>query len=200
VGKIPVNIDELDVDLLSMSAHKLYGPKEIGALFIRGGSSAIAMEPIWYGGGQENGLRSGTMNVPSIIGFGEACNICQTELLEEAPRIRTMRDRLESELLISVSSLKINGALADRLPNTSSLIFQGVDADALILNSPEIMVGTGSACTSGAIEPSHVLMAIGLNREEAGSTIRISLGRFTMPDQIGKAVSAINLAYIKLQN
>ena len=200
VGKIPVNIDQWDVDLLSISAHKLYGPKGIGALFIRGGLNAISIEPIWYGGGQENGLRSGTMNVPSIVGFGEACNICHKELLEEAPRIQTMRDRLESELLKSISSLKINGALANRLPNTSSLVFQGVDADALILNSPEIMVGTGSACTSGAIEPSHVLLAIGLNREEAGSTFRISLGRFTMPDQIGKAISTINSAYIKLQN
>jgi cysteine desulfurase len=186
VGKIPVNVDEWGVDLLSMSAHKLYGPKGIGALFVRGGSSAISIEPIWYGGGQENGLRSGTMNVPSIVGFGEACKIFRTDLLEEMQGIRSLREKLEQELIAQIPSPKINGSFAKRLPNTSSLTFSGINADVLILNAPQIMIGTGSACTSGAIEPSHVLIAIGLDRQDAASTVRVSLGRFTTDDQISQ--------------
>lgn len=195
VGKIPVNIDEWDVDLLSLSAHKLYGPKGIGALFIRGGSNALPLEPIWYGGGQENGLRSGTMNVPSIVGFGEACEICLADLSKESKRIQEMRDFMESKLLSKIQNMRINGVNADRLPNTSSITFPGIDADALILNAPEIMIGTGSACTSGAIEPSHVLTAIGCNRDDASSTVRISLGRFTDQQSIVIAISSIVRAY-----
>lgn len=191
-------MDEWDVDLLSMSAHKLYGPKGIGALFIRGGTSAIPMEPIWYGGGQENGLRSGTSNVPSIVGFGEACYICQNELGAEIQRIQGFRDALETELRLAIPALKINGSGVDRLPNTSSLAFPGVDADALILNARQLMMGTGSACTSGAVEPSHVLTAIGLSRDDASSTIRISLGRFTAQNEISLVESQIRESYQKL--
>jgi cysteine desulfurase len=195
VGKIPVNIEAWDVDLLSMSAHKFYGPKGVGALFIRGGSNALPLEPIWYGGGQENGLRSGTMNVPSIVGFGEACNICVSDLLQESGRIKGMRDFMESRLLSRVEDMRINGVDAERIPNTSSITFPGIDADALILNTPEIMIGTGSACTSGAIEPSHVLTAIGCSREDATSTVRISMGRFTNQQSIAITISAIENAY-----
>jgi len=198
VGKIPVSIEEWDVDLFSMSAHKLYGPKGIGALFIRGGSNALPLEPIWYGGGQENGLRSGTMNVPSIVGFGEACKICANELPQESPRIQKIRDTLESELLSKIARLIINGSNAMRLPNTSSLTFPGIDADALILNAPEIMIGTGSACTSGAVEPSHVLTAMGHSRVDASSTVRISLGRFTHMEEIIAAISSIESSYQRL--
>ncbi len=198
IGKIPVNVDEWDVDLLSMSAHKLYGPKGIGALFVRGGSNAIPMEPIWYGGGQENGLRSGTSNVPGIVGFGEAAHICTNELPDENIRIGKMRDTLEMELRSAISSLKINGIDADRLPNTSSLTFPGIDADALILNAPQIMIGTGSACTSGAVEPSHVLTAIGLSRIDAASTIRVSFGRFCDIGGAYLAAGQINQAYLAL--
>ena len=199
VGKNPVSINEWDVDLLSMSAHKLYGPKGIGALFIRGGSNAFPLEPIWYGGGQENGLRSGTMNVPSIVGFGEACNLCgRSDLSLESGRIQGMRDFMESELLSKIENLRINGLNATRIPNTSNLTFLGIDADALILNAPEIMIGTGSACTSGAIEPSHVLTAIGLSRDDANSTVRISLGRFTTPTQVSNAIEELSAAWLFL--
>jgi cysteine desulfurase len=194
-GKIPVDVNEWDIDLLSVSAHKLYGPKGIGALFVRGGSSAIPIEPIWYGGGQENGLRSGTTNVPSVVGFGEACKIFNSEGIEETLRIKDFRDEFEKQLSSKVRSVKINGANADRLPNTSNLTFPGIDADALILNCPDIMIGTGSACTSGAIEPSHVLTAIGLNREDANSTVRISMGRYTKFDQIIQASLSIAEAW-----
>jgi len=195
VGKIPVNIEEWDVDLLSMSAHKLSGPKGIGALFIRGGSNVLPLEPIWYGGGQENGLRSGTMNVPSIVGFGEACNISINDLSKEAKRIQEMRDLMERELLSRIENLRINGVNAERIPNTTSLTFPGIDADALILNTPEIMIGTGSACTSGAMEPSHVLTAIGCSRDDASSTIRICFGRFNNQQSVAIAISSICKAY-----
>jgi cysteine desulfurase len=198
VGKIPVDVIQWGTDLLSISAHKLYGPKGIGALFIRGGASTLPVEPIWYGGGQEYGIRSGTSNVPGIVGFGEACSIAKAELPMESNRIRELKRQLETTLLSKICSLRVNASNAPRLPNTTSLTFPGIDADALILNSPEIMIGTGSACTSGAIEPSHVLTAIGLTRENAGSTIRISLGRFTSPDQIPMVVSTIIAAYTKL--
>jgi len=187
VGKIPVNVHEWDVDLLSMSGHKLYGPKGIGALFVRGGSTAIPIEPIWYGGGQENGLRSGTMNVPSIVGFGEASQIAAAELNKDGLRSEILRDKLEKELIKKIPVLRINGKNAQRLPNTSSLTFTGADADAIILNAPILMLGRGSACTSGAIEPSHVLTAIGLDRQDAASTVRVSLGRFTTDDHISQA-------------
>ncbi len=194
VGKVPVNVDDLGVDLLSMSAHKLYGPKGVGALYVRGGSNSIPMEPIWYGGGQENGLRSGTTNVPGIVGFGEACSLAKLELETDFSRIQEMRDQIETQLAFQIPSMLINGKGAERLPNTSSLTFPGIDADALIFNTSEIMVGTGSACTSGAIEPSHVLTAMGISRENASSTIRVSLGRFNKKEDVQIVGDSINKA------
>ena len=184
IGKIPFNVNEWNVDLVSISAHKFYGPKGIGALYVRGGSRHIPIEPLFWGGGQENGLRSGTMNVPSIVGFGEACEIANQELLGLVDQISTLRDQLENQLTNLIPDLRINGDKAHRLPNTSSLTVPGIDADALLLNLPEVMMGTGSACTSGAMEPSHVLQAIGLSREDASSTVRASLGRYTSIDDI----------------
>jgi cysteine desulfurase len=200
VGKIPVSVNEWDVDLLSISAHKLYGPKGVGALYIRGGIPAIPLESIWYGGGQEGGLRSGTMNVPGIVGFGEASAISMKELLTESKKISYLRDQLEQKLIKGITSLIINARKADRLPNTTSLTFPGLDADALILNANQIMIGTGSACTSGAIEPSHVLTAIGLSRELAASTIRVSLGRFTSDEDIIQANTSLHNAWKNLSN
>lgn len=194
VGKIPVNVNDLGVDLLSMSAHKLYGPKGVGALYVRGGSGSIPMEPIWYGGGQENGLRSGTTNVPGIVGFGEACSLAKLEMEDDFERIQEIRNQIEAQLASQIPSMLINGKGTERLPNTSSLTFPGIDADALILNAPEIMIGTGSACTSGAIEPSHVLTAMGISRENASATIRISLGRFNNKEEVFKIVKSIKNA------
>lgn len=195
VGKISINVDDWGVDLLSISAHKLYGPKGVGALYLRGGSNSIPMVPIWYGGGQENGLRSGTTNVPGIVGFGEACSLFMVGLEEDYERIRKMRNDIEDRLTAQFPSIIINGKGAERLPNTSSLTFPGADADALILNAPEIMIGTGSACTSGAIEPSHVLTAMGISRENASATIRISLGRFNDQEEVAIITNAIRSAF-----
>lgn len=187
VGKIPCDVSDWGVDLLSLSAHKLYGPKGIGALYVRGGARAIPIRPLLEGGGQEFGLRAGTSNVPAIVGFGEACRVLGTELLEEAARVARFRNGFEQRLLGELPDLKINARNAPRLPNTSSLTFPGLDADALLLNLPNIMMGIGAACSSGALEPSHVLLAIGLSRSEASSTVRVSLGRFTTREEIGSA-------------
>jgi cysteine desulfurase len=178
-----------------MSAHKLYGPKGVGALYIRGGTRNIPLEPLILGGGQEKGLRSGTTNVPAIVGFGEACRISKELLPNEAERINFLRGRLESNLINDIPKIKINAHNEKRLPNTSSLTFPGIDADALILNLKTIMIGTGSACSAGAMEPSHVLQAIGLTREEAYSTIRVSLGRFTDDVSINIASDEIYTAW-----
>jgi cysteine desulfurase len=187
VGKVPVNVDELGVDLLSASAHKLYGPKGIGALYTRDAAANRLLEPLYYGGGQERGLRSGTSNVPAIVGFGEACAIAGAELGGEAERIEGLRDLLEQELARAIPTVIIHAQQALRLPNTSSVALPGIDGDALLLNLPDVMMGLGSACNSGSIEPSHVLEAMGVGRELAHSTVRISLGRFTTQEDVTQA-------------
>jgi cysteine desulfurase len=191
VGKIPVDVLAWDVDLLSLSAHKFYGPKGVGALYIRNGPRAIPLEPLTYGGGQERAVRSGTSNVSGIVGLGAAAQLCTTLLPEESQRIAAIRAEMEAQLLAALPDAWINGASAERLPNTISLTLPGVEVDALLLNLPEIMMGVGSACSTGALEPSHVLQAIGLSREDAASTVRISLGRFNSAEDIEFVVSEI---------
>jgi cysteine desulfurase len=199
IGKIPFDVISLDLDLVSFSSHKIYGPKGIGALFIKGGKSMYSIEPLWYGGGQERDLRPGTSNTPGIVGFGEACRLCSDLIMEESKKISILRNIFESILIGKFLHIQINGISSDRLPNTSNLTFFGVDADALILNAPRIMIGTGSACNSGAIEPSHVLIEIGLSREEANSSVRVSFGRFNNEkDSILAADELIN-SYQKLK-
>lgn len=191
VGKIPVAVDDWDIDLLSISAHKLYGPKGIGALYIRGGPFALQLEPLSYGGGQEHELRPGTLNVPGIVGLGKACAICAELMPEESHRISMLRDLLESLLLAAIPGLQRNGALDARLPGNSSLTFPGLEADSIIAHTPDLALSTGSACTSGALEPSHVLQALGLSRSAAYSTIRVGLGRYTTEDEVRRAVATI---------
>lgn len=191
VGRIPVDVTAWDVDLLSLNAHKLYGPKGIAALYIRGGRRALPLQPLMFGGGQEDGLRPGTLNVPAIVGFGAACRLCQQELEGESERIRCLRDRLEAELHASIPAMRVNGDLEARLPGNSSVTFPGIDAEAIIANLPDVALSTGSACTSGALEPSHVLTAVGMTREEAYQTLRIGLGRFTREDDVATAAAVI---------
>lgn len=197
-GKMPLNVDEWGVDLLSLSAHKLYGPKGVGALYVRGGIGALPFEPLYVGGGQERGVRPGTLNVPAIVGFGKACQLCLEQGAQEAVRLKALRDGFERELLNRVKTLRINGDLERRLPNTSSLTFPGVDADALLLNVPHLMLGTGSACTSRTIEPSHVLLAMGVSHQDASSTIRVSIGRFTTAEELTVAAESLAEAYQRL--
>ena len=198
VGKILVDVVDWDIDLLSISAHKLYGPKGVGALFVKGGAYSMPIVPLVYGGEQEYNLRSGTLNAPAIVGFGKACELCSKELETEMARLSSLRDILESNLINQFEVCR-NGALDNRLPNNSNLTFRGIDAEALIVNMPELAISTGSACSSGALEPSYVLLAIGLSRNDADSTIRIGLGRFNTVDEVEIASGIITHTVKKLQ-
>lgn len=198
VGKILVDVFELDVDFLSISGHKLYGPKGVGALFLAGGAYTSPVLPLFYGGGQERNLRPGTLNVPGIVGLGTACELCYQEMEVESRRIAHLRDLFETRLLTEISIAKRNGAIADRLPGNSSLTFASIDAEALIVNTPNLALSTGSACTSGAPDPSHILLAIGLTREEAYATVRVGIGRFTTEEEINQALNSIVSAVRRL--
>jgi len=195
VGKIPLNVEDIPVDFLSMSGHKLYGPKGIGGLYIRGGSQWGRLQPLLFGGGQEKGFRSGTLNVPGIVGFGTACQIAKSQMKEEAQRVAALRDRLERSLRESVPSTFINGDIQQRLPGSSSLTFPHVEATALLANLPAIALSTSSACYEGTVAPSYVLKAIGLSHEDALATIRIGIGRFTKEEEIEIAANSIVTAY-----
>lgn len=191
VGKTPFSMLDLDVDLVSMSAHKVYGPKGVGALCIARASVARRLSPILYGGGQEGGVRSGTQNVPGIVGLGVACEIAAREMGEEAARVGQLRDELERRLLASYPSAFVNGDRSGRLPGASNVTLPGIDADELLANMPEIALSTTSACVSGTQEPSHVLLAMGLSRELAYQSIRLSPGRFTNLTDIERAAERI---------
>lgn len=196
VSKIEVDVQRTDVDFLSLSAHKMYGPKGVGALYIRGGPRMTPIHPLMWGGGQEQGLRPGTLNVPAIVGFGEAARLCAEELPNETVRLAQLRDTFEISLKnVLGEKMHINGAIESRLPNNSSLLFRGVDAETLLLNVPQLSLSLGSACTSGALEPSYVLTAIGLSREEAYQTIRIGFGRFNTSQDVEAAVSYLLRSY-----
>ena len=188
-GKLPLPTQEYD--MLSVSSHKLYGPKGTGALIVKRRKSDWSIRALHEGGGQERGLRSGTLNVPGIVGFGEACRIANVEMSEEALRIRLYRDRLESVICAAVSEVVINGKGAHRLPNVSNLGFFGVDAESLILGLDEIAISTGSACSSASLEPSHVLRAMSLPNEIQNGSVRISLGRPTTETEVDKAAADI---------
>ncbi len=191
IGKIPCAVREWGVDLLSCSAHKLYGPKGVGALYIRSGARSIPIRPMLEGGGQEFSLRAGTSNVPAIVGLGAACEIVAAELPQESVRLRGYQTELERGLLEAIPKLRINAPRAPRLPNTTNITFEGIEADALLLRLPGLMMSTGSACHTGAMEPSHVLQAIGLTREQASTSIRISLGRMTTENDIRETIKQI---------
>lgn len=191
VGKIPVDVNALDVDLMSWSAHKFYGPKGVGALYVRGGVSGIPIQALSLGGGQERNLRSGTVNVPGIVGFGAASELASEVLPGEAARIAELRNGFEQGLVSQISLLEVNGDQNNRLPGNSSLTIPDVDAEALIANVPALALSTGSACTSGTPEASHVLIALGKSRNSAHSTIRVGLGRHNNEREIEQAAQII---------
>jgi cysteine desulfurase len=191
VGKIPVDVDELGVDLLSISAHKLYGPKGIGALYVRKRRPRIEMRALLYGGGHERGLRSGTLPVPLCVGLGRACTISGEGMGEEAVRTAAFRDRLWNRLREDLDSIRLNGDSEQRLPGNLNVRFLGVESSALILALPDVALSAGSACTSATPEPTHVLRALGLPAEEALASIRIGVGRFTTEAEIDRAAERI---------
>jgi cysteine desulfurase len=199
VGKIPVHVEEDGIDLLSFSAHKLYGPKGVGALYVRSRNPRVELVPQIDGGGHERGLRSGTLNVPAIVGFGEACAICQREMEGEGQRLAALRDRLMNRLLAELDEVVIHGSLKHRLPNNLNLSFLGVEASTLMMNVKEIAVSSGSACSSATPEPSHVLRALGLPADLARAAIRIGLGRFNTEEEIEYAAGRLIEAVRKLR-
>jgi cysteine desulfurase len=187
------------IDLAAFSAHKIYGPKGIGALYIRGGPESIRLEPLIVGGGQERGLRGGTLNVPGIVGFGEACRIAALEMEEETVRVRRLRDRLEEAILSQAPDTWVNGDRVNRIGNTTNMGFRGVEARVLIRDMHDIAVSTQAACSSGSPGPSHVLKAIGLTDDEAYSCIRFSLGRFTTKEEIDYTIAKVVSSLKKLR-
>ena len=198
VGHIPVDVEELGVDLLSASAHKLYGPKGIGALYIRKGTRLV---PLAHGGEQESGHRAGTENVPGIVGFGKAAEIAEGEMEEEAKRLASLRDRLITGVLSSVERAWLNGHPIQRLPNNANLSFEFIEGESLMLSLDleGICVSTGSACSSTSLAPSHVLLAMGLPPEKALSSLRITLGRWTTEEDIEQVLEALPRAVARLR-
>ncbi|ADB40039.1 cysteine desulfurase family protein [Spirosoma linguale] len=191
VGKVPILVDEYDIDILAFSAHKFYGPKGVGGLFIRQRSPRrVKVEATMHGGGHERGLRSGTLNVPGIVGLGKACELAVAEMRNDAVRVGTLRDKLEIDLLKSDGSF-VNGDAKSRLYNVTNISFPDVDANVLIGQLKKLAVSNGSACSSAVFEPSYVLKAMGLTDDEALGAIRFSLGRYTTEEDIQGAVEAI---------
>jgi cysteine desulfurase len=180
-GKVPIRAAEGNIDLLSLTAHKICGPKGVGALFIRRGLRLAAQMD---GGGHESGRRSGTLNAPGIVGFGEACAICAREMRNEANFTRGLRDRLLTRMEAQLDGITVNGSMAERLPGNLNLSFRGIQADALLTSLPEIALSTGSACSSATPEPSHVLRALGLSEEAARGSVRFGLGRFNTEPEV----------------
>ncbi|MGW1996190.1 cysteine desulfurase family protein [Embleya sp. NPDC001921] len=189
IGRLPIDLAETDVDLLSLSAHKFGGPQGVGALFVRRGI-ALPYRPLLFGGGQERGWRAGTHNVAGIAGAGAAAEAARRALATEIPRIEQLRDALEDSLVGQVGDCRINGALSMRLPGVTSITFHGAPADAVLAAMPDVAASEGSACSSGAPSPSHVLLAMGRSREEADSTVRFSLGYATTTLDIERAAAS----------
>jgi cysteine desulfurase len=200
IGKMPVNVNDFGIDLLAFSGHKFYGPKGIGGLYIRSRRPfKVKFVPLIHGGGHERGMRSGTLNVPGIIGIGEAARLAKIEMEQEAARIRELRDYLENSLLKLENSF-INGSISNRLFNTTNICFAGADSDAIIAGLDNVMVSNGSACSSTKVEPSHVLQAMQLSDHDCYSSIRLSLGKFTTNQDINESIASISNLIMNLRS
>jgi cysteine desulfurase len=191
VGKIPVDVAELDVDLLSLSGHKLYAPKGIGALFVRRTKPPFSLSPQLHGGGHEGGLRSGTPNLPGAVALAQALEIADLELDNERLRIESLRDRLEERIVRAIDDCHVNGSREHRLPGTSNLSFAGIDGNALLAALPDLAVSTGSACASSHPQASTVLLAMGVKPDLAKASLRLSLGRFSTQAEVDRAADRI---------
>ena len=203
VGKIPVDVQRLQVDLMSFSAHKIYGPKGVGALYVRHQAPQVRLEPILAGGGQEGGLRSGTLNVPGIVGSARAVELCLEEMSSEQQRLRTLRDRLYEGLTAALSGVTLNGpALTPpglRLPGNLNVSFARVDGETLLASVKDLALSSGSACTSASPEPSHVLLNLGIGPELVRSGVRFGLGRFNTSEEVEFAIGSIAEAVTRLR-
>jgi cysteine desulfurase len=200
VGKIPVDVEKDGIDLMAFSAHKIYGPKGVGALYVRRKSPRVRLISQMDGGGHERGMRSGTLNVPGIVGFGKACELAGSQMETDNNRIRPLRDKLEDSLL-RLEATQVNGSRQERLPQVSNISFKYVSSESLIaVINKNIAVSSGSACTSASLEPSHVLKAIGLADDLAQSSIRFGLGRFTTEEQIDYAIEELTRTVTHLRD
>jgi cysteine desulfurase len=199
VGKIPVDVQKDNIDLLAISAHKIYGPKGVGALYVRRRNPRVQLSAIIDGGGHERGMRSGTLNVPGIVGLGKACEICQKEMPEESARMRGMRERLKDGLMGKLDELFINGSMEHRLPNNLNISFAYVEGESLLMGINDVAVSSGSACTSATLEPSYVLKALGVGEDLAHTSIRFGLGRFNTDEEVDYVTNRLVEVVTKLR-
>lgn len=192
LGKQPVSMNEIGADFASFSSHKAYGPKGIGFLVVRSRMRSVSVSPVLFGGGQENGLRPGTLNVPGIVGAGEACRLCNVWLKDDMQRIAALRMLFEQGIDELMPESRVIVRTSPRLPGTVSVLFPGIPADVLIARTPAVCMSMGSACTSGTVTPSHVLLALGLSRDEARNVVRFSIGRYNTVEEIQSALLSIS--------
>lgn len=190
-GKIPIDVQADGIDLLSISGHKMYGPKGVGALYVRRKNPRVQIASIIDGGGHEHGMRSGTLNVPGIVGLGKASELCQKEMAEETKRLEALRNRLKDGILSGLDDVFINGSMENRLPQSLNISFAHVDGESLTMGINDVAVSSGSACTSANIEPSYVLKALGLSDDMAHSSIRFGLGRFNTEEEVDYVVARV---------
>jgi len=199
VGKIPVDVNKDGIDIMAFSAHKMYGPKGVGALYVRRKNPRVKVTAQMDGGGHERGMRSGTLNVPGIVGFGAACELCRLDMEADTKRISILRDKLETELM-KLEEAYINGSTEHRLPHVANISFKHVEGEGLLMGfNKNIALSSGSACTSASLEPSYVLKALGLGDDLAHSSLRFGLGRFTTEEQIDYTIKAISETVLKLR-
>lgn len=190
VGKIPIDVEAMNIDLLSISGHKIYGPKGVGALFVRR-KPRVRLQSLINGGGQERGMRSGTLSPPLCVGLGEACAIAQAEMVEESKRLTALRDRFYQAITSELEEVHLNGDFDQRIPGNLNLSFAHVEGEGLMMGVKELAVSSGSACTSASLEPSYVLRALGVEAEMAHTSIRIGIGRFTTEEELDQALKSL---------
>ncbi len=200
VGKVPVDVNTMGIDLLSMTAHKIYGPKGVGALYVRRKNPRVRLSAIQHGGGHEKGMRSGTLNVPGIVGFGKACEMSARLMPVEMPRIKALRDKLWNTIRAELDEVYLNGHPTERLNNNLNVSFAYCEGESLMMGMKELAVSSGSACTSASLEPSYVLKAIGVGDDLAHTSIRFSLGRFTTEEEIDFAAKKVIATVKKLRD
>jgi cysteine desulfurase len=199
VGKVPVDVQKDNIDLLAITGHKIYGPKGVGALYVRRRNPRVQLAAIVDGGGHERGMRSGTLNVPGIVGLGKAVEICQQEMAQESARMLALRERLRKGLEAKLDETFINGSMEHRLPNNLNMSFAYVEGESLLMGINDIAVSSGSACTSATLEPSYVLKALGVGEDLAHTSIRFGLGRFNTPEEVDYVIEKMTQVVTKLR-
>jgi len=199
VGKIPVDVQKDNIDLLAISAHKIYGPKGVGALYVRRRNPRVQLSAVIDGGGHERGMRSGTLNVPGIVGLGKACEVAQQEMAQESARLLALRERLRKGLEAKLDEVFINGSMEHRLPNNLNMSFAYVEGESLLMGINDIAVSSGSACTSATLEPSYVLKALGVGEDLAHTSIRFGLGRFNTEEEVDYVIDKMVQVVSKLR-